>query len=170
LDTTALDTTYQRNYTEALQTANASLQNKAVFCSAIVEFSPGTVNNAKESFLFTSDISGLKDYYWVVVFEPFSQINKKRVLVAKNDFKDDITCQTSPTAIPPSFTTALSTINASGTTLPDQTTVARTIISLQNTAWNFVQWSKDAQVLFSQQIPILGTAASSTSATTQNAS
>lgn len=163
VDTAALDQTFQTNYTEALQTANSSLQNKAKFCSAQIEYVPSTATNSKQTFYFTADISGIKDYYWVVVFDPYSSINKKRMLVARKDVADDIICQSTAGATVPGYVSAITTIQASGATLPNSENIAKTLISLKDTAWNVVIWGKNGQMLLAQQVPISNAAATTNS-------
>jgi len=162
-DTTALEQTFSQNYTEALQTANASLQNKAKFCAAQIEYMPSTSSNSKQSFFFTADISGIKDYYWTVIIDPYSTISKKRVLAARKDYSDDIICMQTPAATPPSYVSALTTLQNSGATLPTAEDVAKTVISLKDSAWNVVIWGKTGQALLAQQIPISTTTSTSTS-------
>ena len=144
---------YLENLKIATDNANASLKNTAKYCSVVVEFAvKDYIENATQTFLFTSDNAGVKDWYWAIQFDLLEK-SKKEFFSAKRNYTD-ITC-TKYTQEQPKigYGEAIEkAIETNALSALDSVDATKVKISLGEEAWNFDIWSVDGQVMASRKV------------------
>lgn len=164
IDTSAFDSDYQKNFTQAQTSVNTYFQNQAKFCSVIVNFPGSSIQFADEYFFFTATNDAVKDWYGVIEIDPLVK-TAKRQLAAKKDYADTIKCISSTSSTPPSFASAYSSFLASYPTAGG-TNIAKTQMALMDNIWRITAWDASGAVIATQDVSTAADAAASKTATT----
>ena len=165
IDTTSIDTTYQKNYTQALTSVNSFLSNQAKFCSVVVEFPQTSIQFADQYFYFTSSGTQINDWYGVAQIDPLQKV-VRRMLVARKDVENDIKC--SSATKPPSFASAYQTFAQNFPQITTSATAGKTRLALTGETWTATTWDTSGGVIATYQVPT--TAATSQTTTGSAAS
>ncbi len=164
IDTTAIDSTYQTNYTQALTSVNTYLQNQAEFCAAIIDFPQSSIEFANQYFFFSTANNQVKDWYGVVEIDPLLRV-AKRQLAAKKDYAETIKCVSTKVTTPPNFSQAYASFLQSFPGVVG-TDTAKTQIALLDTVWRITAWDATGAVIATQDISSAAISASATATTT----
>lgn len=164
IDTAAIDSTYQTNYTQALTSVNTYFQNQAEFCGAIIDFPQNSIEFANQYFFFSTANNQVKDWYGVVEIDPLLKV-AKRQLAAKKDYADTIKCVSTKVTTPPNFSQAYVAFLQ---TFPEvaSTSTAKTEIALLDTVWRITSWDATGAVIATQDISPTASSASATATAT----
>lgn len=158
IDTTAIDGTYQTNYTQALTSVNTYFQNQAEFCAAIIDFPQNSIEFANQYFFFSTANDQVKDWYGVIEIDPLLKV-AKRQLAAKKDYADTVNCVSTKVTTPPNFAQAYASFLQSFPEVAG-TATAKTQIALLDTVWRITAWDAIGGVIATQDISPTATTAS----------
>jgi len=164
IDTTAIDSTYQTNYTQALTSVNTYFQNQAEFCAAIIDIPQNSIEFANQYFFFSTANNQVKDWYGVVEIDPLLKV-AKRQLAAKKDYAQTITCVSTKVTTPPNFSQAYASFLQSFPEVAGATT-AKTQIALLDNVWRITAWDAAGGVIATQDISPTATSASASTTST----